>query len=446
MSFLVTTMVLVRLLVVLVLAAVAVAVDEPRLPAAEQEGVYAVLEAINPEFPWRASFPDDLCLAGPHGVSCDDDGNVSHVVGISLGYVSDFSANPPCVAPSPFAAATLLTSGLVATSFPRLRRIFIYGCFLQPDDTRPLPPLPWLLPPTMQDIVLVNNPALSGRLAISAARLPLLRRLVIASSGLSGDLPATAFPRLELLVLSGNRFAGRIPPTLINGLDSVKILDFSSNRLAGGIPRAIGGLTQLVKLDLSSNRLAGPIPQELGRLATLELLDLSMNRLTGGVPAALSGMTAIKEMYLSGNRRLGGPVPAEMLAGLKDISAVGLSNAGLTGPIPASLGASLQNVTFLGLDANRLEGEVPSALAKLVGRVRLHGNRAICLPPEFVSGASRSHITGVPLCKATNAVARVFLPTVASVSAAASAEKPETAALLVLSYWGIVALFLLVLG
>lgn len=109
-------MILGRLLVVAVLAAAAAAAEsEPRLPAAEQEGVYAVLEAVNPGFPWRASFPDDLCLAGPHGVSCDDDdgGNASHVVGISLGYVSDFSVNPSSVAPSASASATLLTSGLL---------------------------------------------------------------------------------------------------------------------------------------------------------------------------------------------------------------------------------------------------------------------------------------------------------------------------------------------
>nr|BAH80019.1 hypothetical protein [Oryza sativa Indica Group] len=53
-----------------------------------------------------AGFPDDLCLAGPHGVLCDD-GDASHIVGISLGYVSDFSANPSSAAPSAFAATSL---------------------------------------------------------------------------------------------------------------------------------------------------------------------------------------------------------------------------------------------------------------------------------------------------------------------------------------------------
>ncbi|EAZ01752.1 hypothetical protein OsI_23783 [Oryza sativa Indica Group] len=376
-------MILGRLLVVAVLAAAAAAAEsEPRLPAAEQEGVYAVLEAVNPGFPWRASFPDDLCLAGPHGVSCDDDdgGNASHVVGISLGYVSDFSANPSCAAPS---AATLLTSGLLAASFPRLRSLFVYGCFVGDDDARPLPPLPWRLPPTLQDLV--------------------------------------------LLVLSGSRFAGRIPSALVQGLANVKILDLSSNLLAGGIPRAIGGLTQLVKLDLSSNTLAGPIPGELGGLASLELLDLSNNRLTGGVPAALRGMTAIREMYLSGNRRLGGSVPADMFAGLKGISAVGLSDAGLTGTIPASLGESLRNVTYLGLDGNLLEGEVPPALAKMAGRVRLHGNRAVCISPEFLAGAPRPRIAGVPSCNATQAAPVTRRPVVMPVPLA-SAEKPAAAA------------------
>uniref|UniRef100_A0A0D9WSA8 Leucine-rich repeat-containing N-terminal plant-type domain-containing protein n=1 Tax=Leersia perrieri TaxID=77586 RepID=A0A0D9WSA8_9ORYZ len=441
------------ILAVVVLAAAAEA--EPRLPAAEQEAVYAVLEAINPGFPWRASFPDDLCLAGPHGITCDadDGGDTSHVVALSLGYVSDFSANPRCDSSSSAAAANLLTSGLLAAaSFPRLRTLFVYGCFVVAGDggggevTRP-----WILPPTLQDLVLVNNPALTGRLDITGVDLPLLRRLVISTSGLSGDLPATAFPRLEQLVLSGSKFTGRISNTLVAGAGAggVKILDLSSNRLAGGIPPVIGGLKSLIKLDLSGNNLAGAIPSELGRLTSLELLDLSHNRLTGGVPAAaLGGMTAMREIYLSGNRRLGGRVPAaEMFAGMKGIAAVGLSDAGLTGSIPANLGESLRNVSYLGLDGNLIDGEVPPAMAKMTGRVRLHGNRGICVSPEFLAAAvaSGSQVAGVPSCNATesNVTRRnVVLP----VALASSAATATAAALMVgISYCVVVIVFLLVL-
>uniref|UniRef100_A0A0E0QGN9 Uncharacterized protein n=1 Tax=Oryza rufipogon TaxID=4529 RepID=A0A0E0QGN9_ORYRU len=125
-----------------------------------------------------AGFPDDLCLTGSHGVLCDDDDDASHVVGISLGYVSDFSVNPSSRPPPP--------------PPPRSSRPASSGCFVGDDDARPLPPLPWRLPPTLQDLVLVNNPALSGRLAISVACLPLLckrgggGRSWVASGGAHG--------------------------------------------------------------------------------------------------------------------------------------------------------------------------------------------------------------------------------------------------------------------
>ncbi|BAS70536.1 Os01g0162600 [Oryza sativa Japonica Group] len=53
-------------------------------------------------------------------------------------------------APSASVTATLLTSGLLAASFPRLCSLFVYDCFVGDDNTRPLPPLKWQLPPTLQ--------------------------------------------------------------------------------------------------------------------------------------------------------------------------------------------------------------------------------------------------------------------------------------------------------
>nr|BAC99488.1 hypothetical protein [Oryza sativa Japonica Group] len=192
-----------------------------------------------------AGFPDDLCLTGSHGVLCDDDDDASHVIGISLGYVSDFSVNPSSVAPSASASATLLT-------------LFVYA--------RPLPPLKWRLPPTLQDLVLVNNPALSGRLAISVACLPLLckrggggRSLV--ASGAPPTMPSV--PRAPLGCLpekEREREGGRpwIPLTSLRRLQHPPGL-LSAARCCRALPAFRRRPTRANRLSAPAHRRPPPI-------------------------------------------------------------------------------------------------------------------------------------------------------------------------------------------
>nr|CAD1820898.1 unnamed protein product [Ananas comosus var. bracteatus] len=351
------------LLFLLVVLFGAAAQESPRLPAAEQEAAYAALESINSGVDWRFLYPDDLCLSGPHGLLCDlfsdpsdNSGAVPHIVELNFGFVSDFSSNPPC-GPNASISPVLLSA---ASSFPFLRKLFYYNCFAAARS--PLPIRPWSLPASLEELVLIQNPSLVGRIPPSVGDLPRLRRLVVSGTGVSGTIPDEigALPDLEQLLLSRSRFRGPVPSGL-GRCSALKILDLSANRLSGRVPAELGRLARLVKLDLSSNRISGPIP---ARLSRLEFLDLSNNRLTGGVPTALGEMRGLKEVYLSGNPGVGGRIP-EIWEGLGGILGIGMSGLGLTGNIPGSMGVFLGNLCYLALDNNLLEGELPDQLKRL---------------------------------------------------------------------------------
>ena len=47
--------------------------SEPALNNNEKATVYQVLEAINLEIDWKSSYPDNMCMGGPHRIVYDID-------------------------------------------------------------------------------------------------------------------------------------------------------------------------------------------------------------------------------------------------------------------------------------------------------------------------------------------------------------------------------------
>ncbi|KAA3472335.1 receptor-like protein 12 [Gossypium australe] len=68
------------------------------------------------------------------------------------------------------------------------------------------------------------------------------------------------------------------------------VIDLSSNKFSGEIPKILGELHLLIVLNLSHNCLIGPIPSSLGDLSELESLDLSSNKLEGRIPTELKNL------------------------------------------------------------------------------------------------------------------------------------------------------------
>jgi EIX receptor 1/2 len=91
-------------------------------------------------------------------------------------------------------------------------------------------------------------------------------------------------------------------------LGLVKLIDLSSNKLKGEIPKEITSLSGLIVLNLSRNLLTGTIPHNIGDMERLESLDLSKNHISGKIPPSLVDLSFLSCLILS-NNNLSGRIP-----------------------------------------------------------------------------------------------------------------------------------------
>ncbi|KAI4334715.1 hypothetical protein L6164_013428 [Bauhinia variegata] len=93
-----------------------------------------------------------------------------------------------------------------------------------------------------------------------------------------------------------------------NTLGLVKIIDLSSNKISGEIPKEIMDLIGLIALNFSRNMISGEIPATIGKLKSLDVLDLSWNCLCGRIPSQISQLGLLGVLNLSYNN-LSGEIP-----------------------------------------------------------------------------------------------------------------------------------------
>ncbi|XP_054800343.1 piriformospora indica-insensitive protein 2-like [Prosopis cineraria] len=388
--------------------------QQPPLLSAERDSLFHVLYSINSDIPWRSLFADDdddLCVSAPHGVVCgypSQSNEAARIVELSFGYVSDEAPNPPC-------SANATLDPLLFTSFKYLRKLFFYRCFNE--SLVSVPDVSPSFSSILEELVFIENPSLVGPFSGVLGNFTSLRRLVLSGNGVDGELPQEIgeLVNLEEITLSRNRLAGDVPGSLAT-LKKLKILDLSQNGFEGYVPESLGNLTELLKLDLSFNRFIGEIPESFRNLQGLEFLDLRYNQFGKfGVPQFIGEIPRLREIYLSGNL-LGGKIP-EIWENLGGVTRIGFSDMGLTGNIPASIGIYLRNLSYLGLDNNNLEGPVPEELVflefadeinmennnlsgrvpfstKLFGKLKLRGNRGLCVDHQLSLHAENKGYSG----------------------------------------------------
>ncbi|GKV32310.1 hypothetical protein SLEP1_g40925 [Rubroshorea leprosula] len=155
------------------------------------------------------------------------------------------------------------------------------------------------------------------------------------------------------------------------GIDGLKVLDFSSNRLVGPLP-AFRNFVGLEVLDLSFNNLNGEINSQLSQLVSLKSLNLSANRFIGSVPTQLGKPSVLEQLQLSKNL-FHGKIPVELLAYM-NLTLIDLSDNNLTGSIPVAIG-SLSKLRFLLLSHNGLTGEIPKSISNIITLQRFAANQ-----------------------------------------------------------------------
>ncbi|XP_047947480.1 receptor-like protein EIX1 [Salvia hispanica] len=126
-----------------------------------------------------------------------------------------------------------------------------------------------------------------------------------------------------------------------DNLGLLKLVDFSSNRLTGNLPKSISGMRGLKSLNLSRNSLIGNIIPDIGKMEMLDSLDLSHNQLSGEIPTSLAEIYTLGFLDLS-NNKLSGKIPkGTQLQSFNEWSYA--VNDGLCGdPLPKCPGDSLK--------------------------------------------------------------------------------------------------------
>ncbi|XP_052877036.1 probable leucine-rich repeat receptor-like serine/threonine-protein kinase At3g14840 isoform X2 [Gossypium arboreum] len=115
-----------------------------------------------------------------------------------------------------------------------------------------------------------------------------LEQIYMEGSGLSGPIPsinATLENLVSIIISDLDGADTTFSQLLINAtLPKLKRLMLRSCNLIGEIPASLGTFTTIKILDLSFNRLSGEIPESLSTLYNLDYLFLNRNNFTGSVP------------------------------------------------------------------------------------------------------------------------------------------------------------------
>ncbi|KAF0900434.1 hypothetical protein E2562_037435 [Oryza meyeriana var. granulata] len=206
---------------------------------------------------------------------------------------------------------------------------------------------------------------LSGTVSATAARLlsPTLTSLNLSGNAFAGELPPAVFllRRLVALDVSHNFFNSTFPDGVAK-LGSLTFLDAFSNCFVGQLPRGISELRRLEHLNLGGSFFNGSIPGKVEQLRRLRFLHLAGNALSGRLPSELGDLTLLEHLEI-GYNAYDGEIPPE-LGKLAHLRYLDIAAANVSGPLPQELG-ELPRLEALFLFKNRLAGVIPPRLSHL---------------------------------------------------------------------------------
>ncbi|TYH36266.1 hypothetical protein ES332_D13G253000v1 [Gossypium tomentosum] len=215
----------------------------------------------------------------------------------------------------------------------------------------------WLLENNKKlELLYLVNSSLSGHFQLPSTSRRGLSGLDVSSNSLDGNIPneiGAKLPSLWVLNMSNIFFGGGIPIS-IGDMISLQILDFSNNKLSGGIPRHLP--MGLYTFDVSNNQLFGDIPSSMENMSLLAL-DLSNNTLFGGIPRWMGKMSGL-EVLLMANNHFEGPIPVEFCKLNYSLKFLDLSANNISGSLPSFF--SFSRLTHVYLSRNKLKGPITS--------------------------------------------------------------------------------------
>jgi len=233
------------------------------------------------------------------------------------------------------------------------------------------------------ETIVIRNNNLSGFLpkGDTLAGLDFLRELFLSNNKISGEIPSGIgnIKSIETIEIIGNLLIGSIPENLGNA-KKLRYINLRSNKINGVIPDSLMTLGNLYFLDLRGNNLTGSIPENINKLKNLSIIDLYGNNLSGQIPSSIGELTKLGRLNL-GQNNISGSLPSE-ISSLTNLISFDIGNNEMIGEIPFSIG-NLSKLTWLNLSGNLLTGSIPVSIGNVVDSCFIilnNNNLSECFP------------------------------------------------------------------
>ncbi|XP_010685182.2 tyrosine-sulfated glycopeptide receptor 1 [Beta vulgaris subsp. vulgaris] len=186
-----------------------------------------------------------------------------------------------------------------------------------------------------------------------------------ASFSLNGSFPST----IQVVDISSNQLHGKIDPAWFMFESNLTSFNASNNGFDGQIPSSICTTCPLIiTLDFSNNQFNKEIPIGLGRCTKLEVFRAGFNSLSGLLPDDIYSLQSLVELSVPANN-ISGTIGEGML-NLTNLKVIELYSNEFSGMIPRDVG-KLSNLEQLHLHINTFSGSIPASLMNCTKLVKL---------------------------------------------------------------------------
>ncbi|XP_058080147.1 phytosulfokine receptor 1-like [Magnolia sinica] len=187
------------------------------------------------------------------------------------------------------------------------------------------------------------------------------------------------------LDLGGRGLKGFISESL-SGLDQLRVLNLSDNKLTSTVPTELFHFQHLEALDLSHNDFSGSIMAD-SDLPMILSFNVSNNQFTGRQPILARSTNLVA--FIINTNKFDGPIDASICGMSSQVQVLDFSSNGFSGNFSTGFG-NCRSLLELSLHSNELIGSLPDSLFELVllNELKLHKNRLSGLLSDGIGNLS----------------------------------------------------------